>query len=484
MSKRNVQERRASSIVCAEDSSAWVDRELANSKFKDARLGKRFRSLLEQLSSSPGGPIPLACQDWTNTKAAYRFLDNDRVSDAEILAGHFESTRDRFSVARGSILVLHDTTELTFHREDGREIGHLGTSQIGSATRPLYHKVCGILMHSSLAVTTDGLPLGLAAIKFWTRESFKGSTALKRHINPTRVPIEYKESMCWMDNLRQSTALLNDPARCVHIGDRGSDIYELFCEAHDAGTHFLFRTCVDRCAGNGEHTVADEMAEVQCKGLHKVEVQDRHGNVSEAVVELRYRRVLVRPPRAKQSRYEPIKVTILHATERGKPKNRDPINWKLITDLPVTSRASAIEKLRWYALRWRIETFHKILKSGCRAEQSKLRTAERLVNLMAMFCILSWRIFWLTMINRAAENAKPEIVFTPLEIDLLNRLTQRPSSLRAATLKDCLTQLARLGGYLARAGDGPPGNMVMWRGMTRLTDIELGFQLGSQNVGN
>jgi hypothetical protein len=339
-------------------------------------------------------------------------------------------------------------------------------------------------MHSSLAVTPEGLPLGLSAIKFWTREKFKGSTALKRHINPTRVPIEYKESMCWMDNLRQSTALLGDPSRCVHIGDRGSDIYELFCEAHDAGTHFVFRTCVDRCAGDGEHTVADEMAEERCKGLHKVEVQDRHGNVSEAVVELRYRRVLVRPPRAKESQYAPIRLTVLHATERGKPKDRDPIDWKLITDLPVTSRASAIEKLRWYALRWKIETFHKILKSGCRAEQSKLRTAERLVNLLAMFCILSWRIFWLTMINRVAENVEPEIAFTPLEIDLLNRLTQRRSKVRTATLHDCLTQLAKLGGYLARAGDGPPGNMVIWRGMTRLTDIELGFQLGSQHVGN
>jgi hypothetical protein len=328
------------------------------------------------------------------------------------------------------------------------------------------------------------LPLGLSAIKFWTRDEFKGSTALKRHINPTRVPIEYKESMCWMDNLRESTALLGDPARCIHIGDRGSDIYELFCAARDAGTHFVFRTCVDRCAGDGEHTVADEMAEEHCKGLHTVEVLDRYGNRSEAVVELRYRRVLVRPPRAKQSRYEPIKLIVLHATERGKPKGRDPIDWKLVTDLPVTSRASAIEKLRWYALRWRIETFHKILKSGCRAEQSKLRTAERLVNLLAMFCILSWRIFWLTMINRAAERIEPEIAFTPSEIDLLHRLTRRRPTIGAATLQDCLTQLAKLGGYLARAGDGPPGNMVMWRGMTRLTDIELGFQLGSQNVGN
>jgi hypothetical protein len=88
------------------------------------------------------------------------------------------------------------------------------------------------------------------------------------------------------------------------------------------------------------------------------------------------------------------------------------------------------------------------------------------------------------MINRVAANAEPEIAFTPLEIDLLTRLTQRRLKVHAATLHDCLIQLAKLGGYLARAGDGPPGNMIMWRGMTRLTDIELGFQLGSQHVGN
>jgi Transposase DNA-binding/Transposase Tn5 dimerisation domain len=486
MSKQNVQVRRGTVAANAEPLSDWADRELANSRFKDARLGKRFRSLLDQLSSSPGGPIPLACQDWTNTKAAYRFLDNDRVSEAEILAGHFDATRDRFRATTGPILVLHDTTELTFHRDDGRAIGHLTDSHVGTVSRPRHHQVCGILMHSSLAVTPEGLPLGLSAIKFWTRDKFKGCTALKRHVNPTRVPIEYKESMCWIDNMHQSTALLADAGRCVHVGDRSSDIYELFCEAHDAGTHFVFRTCVDRCAGDGEHTVADEMAEEQCKGLHKVEVLDRHGKMSEAILELRFRRVLVRPPRAKQSRYEPIKLTILHATERGKPKGRDPIEWKLITDLPVTSRASAIEKLRWYALRWKIETFHKILKSGCHAEQSKLRTAERLVNLMAIFCILSWRIFWLTMVSRMTGSAKPNLAFTPLEIDLLNRLTtmRQPPQRPSPTLRDCVTRLATLGGYLARAGDGPPGNMVIWRGMSRLTDIELGFQLASEYVGN
>ena len=113
----------------------------------------------------------------------------------------------------------------------------------------------------------EGLPLGLSAIKFWTREKFKGTAALKRKINPTRVPIEDKESIRWLENLRQSMALLGEPARCVHIGDRESDIYELFCTAQELGTHF-WSDCVDRLAGDGTHTIAAEMDEVRVQGVH------------------------------------------------------------------------------------------------------------------------------------------------------------------------------------------------------------------------
>jgi hypothetical protein len=488
MPSKHVRARRGQSVADAQANDDWVDRELAECAFDDERLGKRLRSLLEQMSSSPGGSIPLVCQDWANTKAAYRFLDNGRVSEAEILAGHFEATRERCAATDGTVLVLHDTTEFSFKRGDVGAVGITRKAVAGSyrdgAVR--YYAACGILMHSSLAITTEGLPLGLAAIKFWNREKFKGTNALKKRINPTRVPIEEKESIRWLENLRQSTALLGDPARCVHIGDRESDIYELFCTAQDAQTHFLLRTCVDRLAGDGTHTIAAEMAEVSCKGLHRIEVLDRRGNPSEAVLELKYRRIQVLPPIGKQSRYPQLELTVLHATERGRPRGRDPIVWKLITDLPITSRASAIEKLHWYAMRWKIETFHKILKSGCQAEQSKLRTAERLVNLLATFCILGWRIFWLTMLNRSTRNARATLAFTPLEIDLLNRLTHPPPGPqpRSPSLNACLTQLARLGGYLARAGDAPPGNMVIWRGLSRLTDIEIGFLLGSKNVGN
>jgi len=245
---------------------AWVERELKGCEFKDDRLERRLRELLARLASSPGGSIPFACQDWANTKAAYRFLDNDRVSEAEILEGHFLATRDRAASTSGPILVLHDTTEFTYKRENIEAIGKttLACTGTDSDGRPRLHTVCGLLMHSSLAITTEGLPLGLAAIKFWSRDKFKGVNALRKKVNPTRVPIEAKESVRWLENLRQSSARIDDPGRCVHIGDRESDIYELFCAAMDAGTHFLLRTCVDRLAGDGTHTVSTEMAEVRC----------------------------------------------------------------------------------------------------------------------------------------------------------------------------------------------------------------------------
>jgi hypothetical protein len=475
-------------VTSALEAETWVDREVAGCDFRDERLGKRFRKLLGRIGSAVGRSIPLVCQDWANTKAAYRFFSNDRVSEDEILTGHFQSTRDRTAAADGPVLVLHDTTEFSFQREKPDAIGltYKVNSGRDKAGRLRSHTVCGILMHSSLAVTTEGLPLGLGAVKFWTRKKFKGTAALKKKINPTRVPIEKKESVRWLENLKQATKLLDAPERCVHIGDRESDIYELFCTAQEIGTHFLVRTCVDRLAGNGDHTVADEMDNVVVKGLHRIEVRDNRGDATEAVLEIKYRRIRVLPPIGKQKRYPALILTVIHAEERGTPKNRKRIDWKLVTDLPVQSRKDALEKLEWYAMRWKIEVFHKILKSGCKAEESKLRTAERLVNLISVFCILSWRVFWMTMINRSAPDAQPNLALTEVEIGLLDRLVKDKDKKlpRRKTLCHYLTKIARLGGYLARTNDPPPGNMVMWRGLSRLMDIELGAIVGAILVGN
>ncbi|MGY4342883.1 hypothetical protein [Bradyrhizobium sp. LM2.9] len=194
-------------------------------------------------------------------------------------------------------------------------------------------------------MTTEGLPLGLAAVKFWTGRNSRGSPRLRRRSIRRVFPSRRRRAIRWLDNVCQSTELLGDPGRCVHVGDRESDIYELFCAAREAVTHFVIRTCVDRLAGEGDHTIADEMDEVAVKGQHRIDVRNNNGDPDEAVLEIRYRRIRVLPPIGKQKRYPALTLTVIHAEERVTPKNRKKIEWKLITDLRVGSRAGAIEKL-------------------------------------------------------------------------------------------------------------------------------------------
>jgi hypothetical protein len=160
---------------------ASVERELAAAQFPDERLKARMGQLLGDLGERIGQTLPMACQDWAATKAAYRFFDNPRVDDRTILAGHFAATADRFSATTGTVLVLHDTTEFSFTRNTPDGVGYLSYVKGRHAT----HTACGLLLHSSLAVTTEGLPLGLAAVKFRSRRGFKGTNAAKRTINPT-----------------------------------------------------------------------------------------------------------------------------------------------------------------------------------------------------------------------------------------------------------------------------------------------------------
>ena len=415
----------------------WIENEFKGCEFPDVRLGKRFKTIVEKLATGIGRSLPFACQDWANTKAAYRFLDNPRISEAEILEGHFQATYERFTASPGTILVLHDTTEFTFRRKHTEAIGKIHKTVAGQKRpgRPRLHTVGGLLMHSSLVATTEGLPLGLASVKFWTRKKFKGTNALKRKINTTRVPIEKKESVRWIDSLKQSAERLGDPNRCIHIGDRESDIYELFCASENAHTHFLVRTCVNRLAGDGTHTVYDEMSSERVKAVYRIRVVNKKGVSSQATLEIRYRRILVNPPIGKHKRYPTLSLTVIYAQERGKAKDRDPIDWKLVTDLPVTNRYEAIEKLDWYSMRYKIETFHKVMKSGCKAEESKLRSDERLTNLMAIFCIIAWRVFWLCMINRISPDSTAKTVFTETEMRLLDHLISVKNPSQKKTIK-------------------------------------------------
>jgi len=470
---------------------SWVEDEVSDCNLGDARLNRRLGAMLEALGERPGKSLPTAFQDWANTKAAYRFFANENVSEDKVLAGHFSATALRIQATRGPILILQDTTEFAFKRASPEKIGFTGTAT-GPKNRGEWRKkylVCGMLMHASLAITPDGLPLGLTATKFWSRDKFKGTTALKRKINPTRVPIEQKESMRWLDNLRRSTELSGAPERCVHIGDRESDIYELYCLAQELGTNFLVRSCVDRLAEDGKTTIAKVMADVQSSGIYEIIFRDAQGVQRCATLAIRYASMTVRPPIAKQKKYPHQTLQIVHAEEIDPPEGRDPVCWKLITNLAVESHEDAVHKLQWYARRWKIETFFKTLKTGCKIENMRLTTADRLANCIALCCVVAWRISWLAVLQRQSPTASPAVVFTDTELRLLEQTM--PSSRKSAPrdLKFFVTAVARLGGYLDRSQDAPPGTTVIWRGFERLKALAEGFEMASTSektklVGN
>lgn len=283
--------------------------------------------------------------------------------------------------------------------------------------------------------------------------------------------------MRWLDNLRLSTELAAAPERCVHIGDRESDIYELYCLAEELGTNFLVRSCVDRLAEDRHTTIAKVMRQVQPSGTHEVRFRDGQGKDHHAILSIRYATMTVRPPIGKQKKYRHQELQIIHAEEIDPPEGRAPVFWKLITNLPVTTHADAVHKLEWYALRWKIETFFRTLKTGLRIEELRLATANRLANCIALCCVVAWRVTWLTMLSREEAAVEAAAVFTDDERQILDRKTpdRMPHALR--DLKFYVRTVARLGGYLDRASDPPPGTTVIWRGLSRLSDLVEGAHI-------
>ena len=340
-----------------------------------------------------------------------------------------------------------------------------------------------------------------AACRFFSNEAVSGTEILGGHFAAARERMAVagervlvlhdttefscqRESESALGLLKRLPGRRDQYGRLREITPRG--ILMHFCTAAELRTHFLVRTCVDRLAGPEGETIADAMGRASIRGVHRIAFKDRKGADCEAVLEIKFRQIKVHPPIGKQSRYPALRLTVIHALERGTPEGRERIEWKLVTSLPAGTRAEAVEKLDWYAMRWKTGVFHKILKSGCKAEESGLRTSERLASFIALCCIVSWRIFWMTMPRRIAPDASPAAALSETEILLLDTLAKaKPAAPPTdGTLADYLLTIARLGGCLARASDPPPGNIVLWRGLSRLTDIHPGFSLGSQLVGN
>lgn len=217
-----------------------------------------------------------------------------------------------------------------------------------------------------------------------------------------------RECYRWLENLRQSIALVSGaPERRVHVGDRESDIYELYCTAQDLGTSFLVRVQTNRLAErptdaaphDPAHRVFAQPAAAPWAGGHRITVDQDETTW----LQVTFAAINRLPPVGKQKRYSPQVLTYIHALEEDPPAGRESIDWKLVTNLPVEDLSVAVEKLGWYALRWKAEVFHKVMKFGCRAEEARLETAERLAKFLALIAVVSWRIFFVTMSARQAR---------------------------------------------------------------------------------
>lgn len=457
--------------------SQWSDQETEHCQFKDKRIGDRFRQILEAVGALPGESIPQICQNWAETKAVYRFLSNERVNAQDILSGHFHETSKRIAACAGPVLVLHDTSEFIFKRKDPKPIG--STRKLPSNERikgafGLSRTACGCLLHASLAITPEGLPLGLTATHHWSRREFKGCTAMKRKVNPTRVPITKKESQRWLDNIVRTHKVVDcNPQKIIHVGDREADIYELFSLCSEMHTHFLIRVCVNRLAE--ESTLSEELALSKEHFSKRIEFDDAKGNRVSTRVNVKVKKLLLHPPIGKSSRYADLELTVVSAVEEKTPTDRDRIRWTLITNLPVKKKSDALDVLHWYKQRWKIEVYFKILKTGLGLESSKLRERKRLERWIALCSLVGWRIHWLTMLARESAVYPESRVFTHSECQILKRTGKLGDTDKG--IKVYLYALARLGGYLNRKTDPPPGIIVIWRGLRRLNELRKGYEM-------
>jgi hypothetical protein len=193
----------------------------------------------------------------------------------------------------------------------------------------------------------------------------------------------------------------------------------------------------------------------------------------DATLEIRWAELTLCSPARLGSTKHPLTVWAVLAQERDAPSGLQPLQWMLLTTVPVRSSEDALERLHWYTQRWAIEVLHRTLKSGCRIEDRQLGNADRLEACLAIDLVVAWRIFHLTKLGREVPQAPCTVHFEELQWQSLMIFTNRnPVPPREPpTLREAIRRVAALGGFLGRKGDGEPGTEVLWRGLQRLDDI-------------
>jgi len=458
---------RAAPIVCLgevcrpEAPLHWAQHEFGTVRLYDTRLKERLYTIAQDFFNRPQANIPEACGSKAHTIGAYRFFQNEKITLDVILTPHTESTIERIK-EHAIVLAPQDTTTLNYSAHPATEgLGPINTIDDTSI---------GMLLHDTIAFTEEGTPLGVLDAQCWVRDPEDQGKSGRRK----EVPIEQKESMKWLRSFRKVAQVqkLCPQTMLVSIGDRESDMYELFLEAckDPSGPKVLVRSERSRNRKVEEEYLWSFMAQQPLTGSLKLHIPKRGNKPARVtIVDLRFSEIMLKPP--KGSRYPSVRLWAVYIVEEdAHDSSESPIEWLLLTTVEVTTFEQAKKCVQRYSARWGIEVYHRTLKSGCRIKDRQLGTANRLEACLGVDMVVAWRIYHLTMLGREVPDHPCTVFFEDVEWKALCcYYTQSPMPPQTPpTLYQAIMMLGIIGGHMGRKNDGMPGTQCIWRGLQRL----------------
>ncbi len=458
----------------------WAQTEMAGIDLGDVRLNNRTISVLKSLGDKPTVNIPGAFNGWDETKAAYRLFDNEKVTGDKILAPHGKATLERMK-SESVILHIQDTTELDYSGQSEKS----ASGYLNSESR------LGLYLHAMIVTTPERVCLGAAKIDLWRRDKLKNQMTAAEKKAHNKLPIKEKESYRWIQGYQIAckTAEYFPEKRVVTIGDRESDIYELFLEAENKArdglphSDWLIRATGDRAVDDDElenERIRNKVGNSPILGEIEFTIPPRDKKPARKVRQsVQAMRVTIHVPyhKAKKEGYRAIAITAVFVKEIDPPDNVEPVEWLLLTNIELTDDLTAFQIIEWYLCRWDIEMYFKIFKSGCNVEKLQLDTMERMDACLSLYMVVAWRIFFITVLGRKCPDLPCDVVFHDFEwksVYAINKKTAPPE--KPPSLNEMITMVAKLGGFLARKSDGFPGSKVMWIGMQRMRDFALAWE--------
>jgi len=453
----------------------WAQEELGRAHLGDRRLVQRACQLARAFWARPQAALPQACGTRAGTKAAYRFLDNPRVTMNGLLSSHVEATARRLAHEK-VVLAVQDTTSLNYSTHPATQmLGLIGSQAEG---------LIGMHVHSTLAFNLAGTPLGLVDVQCWTRCPEEFGKKRQRY----QLPLEAKESVRWLRSLEQLERLQGQcpQTKLISVGDSEADIYELFVWATEkpGRPSLLVRAKRERLVEQSQEHLLDYVGAQPLAGHLELRVPRREEHTARtATLSVRFARIQLRPPKRKAN-LPSVSLWIVSALEEQSPPGVEPLRWDLLTTCPVEDFEGALEKLQWYTRRWGIEVFHRVLKSGCQIETRQLAGADRLEACLAIDMVVAWRIFHLTKLGRETPEVPCTVFFEEYEWKALVVFVHQNPKLpdQAPTLRKAIHMVAGLGGFLGRKSDGDPGTQTLWLGLQRLDDLAEMYRVLSANL--